>query len=67
MPEIHDVGPTRYELDGRIYRVASVREAMDALAILKGDAVVDERAPLLTYRLIDGQVCIDEGLKAGRS
>lgn len=51
----------RYEIDGRIYRVASLREAIDALAVLKGEAVRDERAPMFMYRLIDGQVCIDEG------
>jgi len=53
--------PTRYEIDGRLYRVASAREAIDALAILKGDAPRDPRAPMLTYRLIEGRVCIDEG------
>ena len=50
--------PTRYEIDGHIYRVATAREAVDALAILKGEAARDERAPLLMYRLIEGQICI---------
>jgi hypothetical protein len=51
------VPEARYERDGRIYRLATVLEAMNAMT-----ASGDERLiPMAKYRLIDGQLCIDLG------